>query len=138
LAGSPADGTQWIVVNPPQGFHLTVTRLQNMGGGLGPVRHLVLSDGLVSVSVFIEPKGPASQTAKGSDLPEAAERAPQLARMGSALAYSTESHEHRITAVGEVPVNTLRAIASSVQRDATGDVVQSDANPANSAIPKAR
>jgi sigma-E factor negative regulatory protein RseB len=102
-------GPGWVVVNPPQGFRLTVTRLQSIVGASGPVRHLVLSDGLASVSVFIEPKGAGT-----ADKPSV----PELARVGTALAYSTETADHRITAVGEVPADTLRVIASSVQREA--------------------
>lgn len=95
---------RWMVVNPPEGFRLTVTRVQSIAGATAS--HLVLSDGLASVSVFIEPR--------------AAESAPrtagaEVARVGSALAYSTEANDHRITAVGEVPVATLRAIANAVK-----------------------
>lgn len=99
----------WVVLNPPQGFRVTVTRVQSMAGASGPVRHLVLSDGMASVSVFIEPKNPPSS----SEQPVV----PELARVGSALAYSTETAEYRVTAVGEVPADTLRVIASSVQRE---------------------
>jgi sigma-E factor negative regulatory protein RseB len=101
-----------------------MTRMQNIGGASGPVRHLVLSDGLASVSVFIEPmsagnepKGISSADNKvGKSATAIGGSANELARVGSALAYSTEAEEHRITAVGEVPANTLRAIATSVQR----------------------
>jgi sigma-E factor negative regulatory protein RseB len=105
----------WVVANPPQGFRLTVTRMQNIGDA-GPVRHLVLSDGLASVSVFIEPAH-AKQEASVANATAVPHGAPELSRVGSALAYSTEAHDHRITAVGEVPANTLRAIATSVQRE---------------------
>lgn len=112
-------GSDWIVVNPPQGFRVTVTRLQNFGGA-GPVRHMVLSDGLASVSVFIEPNT-AKTSGKGNDshaTNTAANATAELSRVGSALAYTTEAYAHRITAVGEVPANTLRAIATAVQREA--------------------
>jgi sigma-E factor negative regulatory protein RseB len=95
----------WMVVNPPEGFRVTVTRVQSFAGSTA--QHLVLSDGLASVSVFIEPR--ASQSA------QAQPAGPEVSRLGSALAYSTEADDHRITAVGEVPVATLRAIANAVQ-----------------------
>jgi len=104
------EGGSWVVVNPPQGFRLTVTRTQTISGAAAPVRHLVLSDGLVSVSVFIEPKRGGAQT----EAPMKAE----LARVGAALAYSTDVADHRVTAVGEVPAATLRAIAAAVHRGA--------------------
>jgi len=96
----------WAVVNPPEGFRVTVTRIQTIGGVT--TRHLVLSDGLASVSVFIESRAPVSTQPPG----------PAVARVGSAMAYSTDTDDHRITAVGEVPVSTLRAIASAVKQDA--------------------
>jgi sigma-E factor negative regulatory protein RseB len=92
----------WVVVHPPQGFRLTITRIQTIAGS--PVRHLVFSDGLASVSVFIESR------------PTSAEK-PGLARVGTAHAFSTEVQDHRVIAVGEVPASTVRALATSVARD---------------------
>jgi sigma-E factor negative regulatory protein RseB len=115
----PRDGAsvgEWVVANPPQGFRLTVTRMQNIGGA-GPVRHLVLTDGLAFVSVFIEPTQSKPESSATGTTADTHGAAAELSRVGSALAYSTEAHEHRITAVGEVPANTLRAIATSVQRE---------------------
>lgn len=91
----------WTVLNPPQGFRLTITRVQRIAGAAGPVRHLVFSDGLASVSVFIEPRSAKTDEPAG------------LARVGSAYAFSVEVADHRVTAVGEVPATTVRAIASS-------------------------
>jgi sigma-E factor negative regulatory protein RseB len=112
--------TDWIIVNPPKGFKLTVTRTQTILGAAAPVRHLVLSDGLASVSVFIEPINSRDKPAAGvaGGQPELTEALPELARVGAALAYSTEKNAHKITAVGEVPVSTLRAIAGAIQLDA--------------------
>lgn len=45
----------WNVIRLPAGFRLTTWRLQVIAGSSAPVRHLVYSDGLASVSVFIEP-----------------------------------------------------------------------------------
>jgi sigma-E factor negative regulatory protein RseB len=132
-SGVPGAG-EWVVVNPPQGFRVTVTRMQNIGGA-GPVRHLVLSDGLASVSVFIEPssisRAPTNSPATNPTADASHGSAAELSRVGSALAYSTETHDHRITAVGEVPANTLRAIATSVQRyvDASAPPAEQAAAP---------
>jgi sigma-E factor negative regulatory protein RseB len=130
----------WVVINPPQGFRLTVTQLQSIGGG-SPVRHLVLSDGLASVSVFIEPQDPAVAqvgTADGRGSSSPVDGVGQLAQLGASLAFSTQMQEHRITAVGEVPESTLRAIAAAVQRE-PDQSAQSANNPqgrAYSAAPK--
>lgn len=94
----------WVVANPPQGFHLTITRMQTIGDTL--VRHMVFSDGLASVSIFIEPRVvPAEKSG--------------LARVGTAHAFSTEIQDHRVTAVGEVPATTVRVLATSVARETT-------------------
>jgi sigma-E factor negative regulatory protein RseB len=129
---APASG--WVVVNPPQGFRLTVTRVRNFGSA-APVQHLVLSDGLASVSVFIESSSDARSPANGSVSATAQGAAAELSRVGSALAYSTETQEHRITAVGEVPANTLRAIVTSVQRESVNVNAQPSA-PNNNTAPE--
>jgi len=99
---APPQGVGWIVVNPPQGFRLTITRIQTVGGL--PVRHMVFSDGLASVSVFIEAQMTGAEK-------------PGLARLGTANAFSTEIQAHRVTAVGEVPASTVRALATAVARE---------------------
>ncbi len=95
----------WTVVNPPQGFQLTISRMQKIAGFRALIQHMVFSDGLASVSVFIEPSN-ASQEKSG------------FSRMGTAHAFSTEIQDHRVTVVGEVPANTVRVIANSVAREA--------------------
>jgi len=97
-------GAGWIVANPPKGFRLTITRIQTVGGA--SVRHMVFSDGLASVSVFIESRMTDNEK-------------PGPVRVGTAHAYSTEVQDHRVTAVGEVPANTVRALATTVAREST-------------------
>jgi len=90
----------WSVVKLPPGFRLTITRIQFMAGSGAQVQHMVYSDGLASVSVFIEPK--PAQAMHG------------LGRVGSASAYSIDLNGHQITAVGEVPPVTVESIATAV------------------------
>jgi sigma-E factor negative regulatory protein RseB len=92
----------WSVTELPAGFELTASRVQRIAGTESPVRHLVFSDGLASVSVFIEKS--ASEDLRG------------LTRVGSAYAYSMARHGHQITAVGEVPAATVEFIASAVRQ----------------------
>ena len=91
----------WRVLRLPSGFKLTVQQVQVLAGSVNPVQHLVFSDGLASVSVFIEPR-PADEQMVG------------LSRMGSAFAFSRSLKGHQVTAVGEVPAATVEAIAESV------------------------
>src|SRR6185437_10106799 len=46
--------TVWNADHLPPGFHMTVRAAQTMPGATSPVDHLVFTDGLASVSVFVE------------------------------------------------------------------------------------
>ena len=93
----------WEASVLPPGFRLTVDARQVLRSG--PVEHLVFSDGLASVSVFVE-IGRAPRPDHGSD---------DAATIGSSSAYSTVVQGYRVTAVGEVPPDTVRAIAQSIR-----------------------
>ena len=99
----------------PPGFHLTVSGAQTLGGATTPATHLVYSDGLATVSVFVE----AERDAKPGtdDKPSAPAEPPMqgLARVGSGFAFSTVVQGHQVTAVGEVPAQTVEFIAHSVK-----------------------
>ena len=64
--------------------------------------HILFSDGLAMVSVFIS-AGVAEMKAKRS-------------RVGASSSYSTVIDGYRVTAVGEVPEVTVEQIAKSMQR----------------------
>jgi len=103
----------WQARQLPPGFRMTVQATQVLPGSKHPVTHLVYSDGLASVSVFVEELAqiPASDLSRAThDVLATAE----LKRMGSSSAYSTVVQGHRITAIGEVPPDTVRSIAQSM------------------------
>jgi sigma-E factor negative regulatory protein RseB len=126
-----ADGFKWLyqdaqqprvrsaslewVIRPPAGFRLTTWRIQAIAGSSAPVQHLVYSDGLASVSVFIEPRNPQTEAIRG------------LAKVGAAFAYSRDLDGHQVTAVGEVPAATVQAIAAGVMKE--GDAAASALTP---------
>ncbi|PHV11577.1 MucB/RseB C-terminal domain-containing protein [Chitinimonas sp. BJB300] len=88
------DAVQFVAENLPGGFRLvTETRSQLPGKAL-PVLHYLYSDGMATVSVFIEPagNGPVS-------LP--------LTR-GTVNFFSRQVDGWRITALGEVPLRTVQ------------------------------
>jgi sigma-E factor negative regulatory protein RseB len=105
----------------PPGFKLTVEGAQTIGDASAPASHLVYSDGLATVSVFIEAQPPPA--AAGSDptpaVPDATVQG--LARVGSGYAFSTVVQGHQVTAVGEVPALTVEFIAHSVKGGAEPD-----------------
>ncbi|MGB5132433.1 MAG: MucB/RseB C-terminal domain-containing protein [Steroidobacteraceae bacterium] len=92
----------WRAAQMPPGFRLSVSGLQAMAGASAPVSHLVFSDGLASVSVFIETPAPGAVPVTGSG------------RSGVASAFSTVVQGHQVTAVGEVPPDTLKYIATGI------------------------
>jgi sigma-E factor negative regulatory protein RseB len=80
-----------------------------LGGARTVVTHLVFSDGLASVSVFVEPD---AQPHKSRGL---SAEAATVTNVGSSSALSTVVDGHKVTAIGEVPPATVRAIASSMR-----------------------
>lgn len=102
--GAPAsEPVAWRLGRLPPGFRLNSSGLQLLPGGERPVTHLVVSDGLASVSVFIEGPAPGRPTIEGQG------------RVGSAFAYSKVVGEHQVTAVGEVPPQTVQYIAAGIE-----------------------
>lgn len=94
----------WRITNLPPGFKLQVTRLQPLVGSSVPVRHLVYTDGLATVSLFIEQ---VTGVAQGTG----------LQKVGSAFAFHSEAQGYQVTAVGEVPAVTVKSMVSSLIRD---------------------
>jgi sigma-E factor negative regulatory protein RseB len=95
----------------PPGFRLTAEGAQTLGGATEPASHLVYSDGLATVSVFVEARGSGNGDAgPGNDPPLQG-----LARVGAGFAFSTVVQGHQVTAVGEVPAQTVEIIAHSVR-----------------------
>jgi sigma-E factor negative regulatory protein RseB len=99
----------------PPGFRLTVQGAQTLGGASSPASHLVYSDGLATVSVFVEEQPAAAGAATAPDSQSAEPPMQGLARVGSGFAFSTVVQGHQVTAVGEVPAQTVEFIAHSVK-----------------------
>jgi sigma-E factor negative regulatory protein RseB len=97
---------QGWTVTPPSGFHrLAEVARRLIGGGdpaPRPAYQAVYSDGLATVSVFIEPGAPM--------LDEPAESQ----RRGPVTAFSRQVGDARVTVVGEVPPATVQSFADSV------------------------
>jgi sigma-E factor negative regulatory protein RseB len=135
------DGMRWVRQGPsrdnasaalgayraselPPGFRLTVAGAQTLGTGSAPASHLVYSDGLATVSVFVEePQSPAPVAAV-PDAPAALADAPMqgLARVGSGYAFTTVIQGHQVVAVGQVPAQTVEFIAHSVKIYSAGEL----------------
>lgn len=104
VANLPSVG--WTVEDPPPGFKLTESRVRTLPGSEQLVEQLVYSDGVASVSVFVEPVEPV----------EASDEEPSgLSRLGAAHAFTIQRDGQQITAVGEVPPGTVEWIARSLR-----------------------
>jgi hypothetical protein len=78
---------------------------QRLPGIERPVSHLVFSDGVASVSVFIQDSADSSPATLLTG----------ASQIGPSAAYSTRIAGHVVTAVGEVPAGTVRMIATTVR-----------------------
>ena len=115
--GAPVDTVVWEALKLPPGFKMTVRKAQTLPGSTDPVDHLVFTDGLASVSVFVEVR---AQKPKSNDSSDDDTQVDESATVGSSSAFSTVIDGHKVTAVGEVPPATVRFIANSVQAGASG------------------
>jgi len=98
-----AEELPWRLLQLPPGFRIHSSVEQRLPGSEHPVMHLVLSDGLASVSVFIEePPAPPRQASEGQG------------RVGAAFVYARVVGGYQVTAVGEVPPQTVELIAAGV------------------------
>jgi len=95
--------TAWRADALPPGFTLHAVRSNRSGPGSSALDHLVYTDGVASVSVFIEAGVTPMEQGEGPS------------RVGAANAWTTMTGGYLVTAVGEVPVRTVEVIARSVR-----------------------
>ncbi len=103
-AAPTAQSSAWQVAWLPPGFRATSQGVRQLQRITVPVEYLGFSDGLASLSVFVELAG--NQTAM----------APTVRSMGAVHAYSGVVDGHRVTVMGEVPVVTVERVAASVRQ----------------------
>jgi sigma-E factor negative regulatory protein RseB len=96
-----ADG--WLLRSLPAGYR-KITELKRNVGTSADVGHIVLSDGLAAVSVFIEPLA-----AKPSLGPLG------LSRQGVVNLYTRKLDRYLVTVVGEVPAESVKRIANTLE-----------------------
>jgi len=95
--------TGWSVSKVPGGFQKIMEGYRTLRGKRDPVVHLVYSDGLVAISVFVEPLAlPPVQTG--------------LSQQAGLNVYTTKSEDYLVTVLGEAPPASIRQIAQSVAR----------------------
>ncbi len=92
----------WKIRQLPGGFRMIANSEQHMAMGRQPVEHLVYTDGLSSVSVFIEKPDIDTEEMQG------------MSYMGAVNAYGTIVDGYQVTVVGEVPEAAVMMIGKSV------------------------
>jgi len=93
--------TTWVSDELPAGFKAVSTHEEIMSGTDEVVTHILFSDGLANVSVFIAAN--SGELASGP------------ARVGGSNSFSVERGEFGITAIGEVPAITVKQIATTMR-----------------------
>ena len=90
----------WKIAAPPPGFKHMMGMKRVLPGARMPVNHVVYSDGLAAVSVFIEPVSEKTM--------------PGLSSQGALHVYTRVEADHQITVLGEVPKATVMFIGDAV------------------------
>jgi sigma-E factor negative regulatory protein RseB len=92
----------WIVKQLPAGFERTDFQRKRMRKEGARAEHQVFSDGLATMSVYIEKLDTDSEAFQG------------LSSMGAMNAFGAVVDGHQVTVVGEVPQATVQMVARSV------------------------
>ena len=100
--------TGWVLASELPGFTKLTESRRSIAGRKATVSHLVYSDGLAAVSVFIEPL-PKTMPSRS------------LSHQGAVNIYVRLVSDYMVTALGEVPAETVMRIANSLEyRGGTG------------------
>jgi sigma-E factor negative regulatory protein RseB len=105
-AESPAanpTASRWFLNGLPAGFDQVTHNRITAAPSQTAKEHIVLTDGLATVSVFVEPLAGGQPPLKGA------------ARKGAMNAFGTVIDDHQILVVGEVPQATVQKIATAVR-----------------------
>ena len=98
---TPVVASEWASDDLPVGFRAVSTHEEELPGRDEIVTHILFSDGLANVSLFIAVHD-GNQFAATS-------------KVGASNSYSVLVDEYRVTAVGEVPAMTVERIANSTR-----------------------
>jgi len=96
-------GAAWHVT-PPPGYEKMQEAMRSLPGKQGPVTHLVFSDGLSVLSMFVEPVNPQIQGLQG------------LSAEGAIGIYARKVDGYTVTTLGEVPSTALIETGNSVKK----------------------
>lgn len=94
----------WHVARVPQGFHKVAELKRTLPGRSHPVAQIVYTDGLASLSVFVEPNGVPPRSAEASSTD------------GTTTFFVRPMGDNVVTVLGEVPLATAEMVGRSVAK----------------------
>ncbi len=106
LVADAASQIDWEIKALPAGYRKVDQMVRKVQGKPGPVTHLIFSDGLAFVSMFIE------HVAKSSKEKPAPKN--MLTTTGNTSFYANVNNGHLVTVMGDVPEATVVQIANAV------------------------
>ncbi len=104
ITRSVASAPQWQAHWLPPGFRMTADRAPKQATDK-PFQHQVYSDGIASVSLYVEPLDSSAGAGTG------------LQELGTSHLFSLKNQDAVVTVVGDVPAITVEKIAYSVSRN---------------------
>ena len=96
--------TGWLVARPPSGFQKVSEIKRTLPGRSQPVSQIVFTDGLASLSVFVEPNVAPARSGEASS------------EDGTTSFFVRPMGDQLVTVLGEVPLATAQQVARSVAR----------------------
>jgi sigma-E factor negative regulatory protein RseB len=96
--------TGWAAASLPAGFRKVIEMRRTMPGKPQPVAHLVYSDGLASISVFVEPAAPGAASVEA------------VYDEGLYSVFVKTVGDHVVTVLGEVPPAATQMVGRGVAR----------------------
>jgi len=93
---------QWQIPAMPDGFVMIDLRRQSLPGSDNRVDHMVYSDGLATVSVYVEDPATSMAMAGGRSL-------------GAVNTFAVRDGARQVVVVGDVPMTTVRMIGESLR-----------------------
>ena len=102
----------WRFTDLPDGFIQTRHRQRHMGMDDREVDHFIFSDGLATVSVYLEQEAPGDG--------EQPQHPHAVSHLGAVTALTRLLPGYRATAVGEVPEATLQRLLNGIQAEEQG------------------
>lgn len=100
--GETVEKSNWVVTRLPQGFE-QVLHKRFTESSSSETEHIVFTDGLATVSVFLEKLQGAEPVLDGAS------------RMGAMNAFGLVINDYQVMVVGEVPIATVEMIGSSME-----------------------